>query len=340
MCCSPRRRRETLALCTQVVQGGPGTLATVESIALAGKPIVVLSDSGGAATAVHQYCAGGINAVVEPAFKKMEEKLNTIKSLNDVYDGKQLTFFSLEDTSISGVDRPELSSSLLEAIVQMRGASALVEALSAELKIGTSIKHPKEGLGEIVTILPDGRRVVRFRKQNEERYAPQLLHRMIVELPSDSMRASSESMRSQNQRRKVSGAASKTLELTVVWDQPALTKKVLASLDTNDPDTMQEIDIAMTHAIELQREKVLEQFFELPDVTMKTVDMLRLYMKPDKSKFLSSNRLLQERLRQMVYEKAVLKADHPHALYQRALSKFFRGVSPMLQQELKLCDHT
>jgi len=38
----------------------------------------------------------------------------------------------------------------------------------------------------------------------------------------------------------------------------------------------------------------------------------------------------------MVYEKAVLKADHPHALYQRALSKFFRGVSPVLQQELKV----
>jgi len=103
---------------------------------------------------------------------------------------------------------------------------------------------------------------------------------------------------------------------------------------------MQEIDIAMTHAIELQREKVLEQFFELPDVTMGSVDMLRLYTKPDKSKFLSSNRLLQERLREMVYEKVVLKADHPHALYQRALSKFFRGVSPVLQQELKLCDHT
>ena len=58
---SPRRRRDVCShcLCTsklaaQVVQGGPGTLATVESIALAGKPIVVLSDSGGAATAVHQ----------------------------------------------------------------------------------------------------------------------------------------------------------------------------------------------------------------------------------------------------------------------------------------------
>ena len=68
---------------------------------------------------MHQYCAGGINAVVEPAFKKMEAKLNTIKSLNDAYDGKQLTFFSLEDTSVFGVDRPELSSSLLEAVAAL-----------------------------------------------------------------------------------------------------------------------------------------------------------------------------------------------------------------------------
>lgn len=118
-----------------------------------------------------------------------------------------------------------------------------------------------------------------------------------------------------------------------------MTKKILASLDTNNPETMQDVDIAMTHAIELQREKVLEQFFELPDVTMKSVDMLRLYTKPDKSKFLSSNRLLQYRLRQMSYEKAVEKAD-THALYQRALSRFFRGVNPVLQQELKLCDRT
>jgi hypothetical protein len=68
---------------------------------------------------VHQYCAGGINAVVDPAFHKMEAKLHTIKSANDAYSGRQLTFFSLEDRSVSGV---ELSSSLLEAIVQMNGA--------------------------------------------------------------------------------------------------------------------------------------------------------------------------------------------------------------------------
>jgi|NorSeaMetagenome_1021524.scaffolds.fasta_scaffold251386_1 hypothetical protein len=94
---------------------------------------------------VHQYCAGGINAVVDPAFHKMEAKLHTIKSANDAYSGRQLTFFSLEDRSVSGV---ELSSSLLEAIVQMNGASALVEGLSADLKIGTSIRHPKDESSE------------------------------------------------------------------------------------------------------------------------------------------------------------------------------------------------
>ena len=78
-----------------VVQGGPGTLATVESTALAGKPIVVLVDSGGAATALHKYCTQGLEAV-EPKFQAHKEKLESIKSLNDSYGGKQLLFFSLE----------------------------------------------------------------------------------------------------------------------------------------------------------------------------------------------------------------------------------------------------
>jgi len=57
-----------------VVQGGPGTLATVESTALAGKPIVVLADTGGAATALHAFCNGGIDAV-EPRFQNLEASL-------------------------------------------------------------------------------------------------------------------------------------------------------------------------------------------------------------------------------------------------------------------------
>ena len=157
-----------------------------------------------------QYCAGGINAVVDPAFHKMKAKLDHIKSLNDAYDGKQLTFFSLEDCS-------ELSSSLLEAIVQMHSASTLVE--TEDLKIGTTISHPMKGLGQIVQILPDTRRVVRFRENEEESYAPQLIHKMIVET-SDRLRSGS--LRSKSPvlenivRSKQNNAYARTLELTVV----------------------------------------------------------------------------------------------------------------------------
>ena len=139
----------------------------------------------------------------------MKAKLDHIKSLNDAYGGKQLTFFSLEDCS-------ELSSSLLEAIVQMHSASSLVE--TEDLKIGSSISHPMRGLGQIVQILPDTRRVVRFNENDEESYAPQLIHKMIVET-SDSL--CSGSLRPISPREslvlsKQNNAYARTLELTVV----------------------------------------------------------------------------------------------------------------------------
>ena len=43
-----------------VVQGGPNTLDMMSAAAKQGSPLLVLSDSGGAATALAQYCAGGI----------------------------------------------------------------------------------------------------------------------------------------------------------------------------------------------------------------------------------------------------------------------------------------
>ena len=40
-----------------VVQGGPGTIRTVASIASKGHPIIVMVDAGGAGTAIHQVAA-------------------------------------------------------------------------------------------------------------------------------------------------------------------------------------------------------------------------------------------------------------------------------------------
>ena len=70
-----------------VVQGGPGTLATVAATAKNHNPIVLLVDSGGAASAIHAYVKGGIDAV-EQRMRGGEEQLKVIKSENDICGGK------------------------------------------------------------------------------------------------------------------------------------------------------------------------------------------------------------------------------------------------------------
>ena len=47
-------------------------------------PIVILADSGGAATAVYQYCMHGMEGV-EETFRPHEALLRTIKRLNEVH---------------------------------------------------------------------------------------------------------------------------------------------------------------------------------------------------------------------------------------------------------------
>jgi hypothetical protein len=55
-----------------MVQGGPGTVATVRASLEAGNPVVVLWDSGGAAEAVYEYCK--FDRVL-PKFAKQEPSL-------------------------------------------------------------------------------------------------------------------------------------------------------------------------------------------------------------------------------------------------------------------------
>ena len=64
-----------------VVQGGIGTLDTMLASAEVGCPLLVLCDSGGAASAVSEYCGvtgtsadGGIDNVEDPTFAALETK--------------------------------------------------------------------------------------------------------------------------------------------------------------------------------------------------------------------------------------------------------------------------
>ena len=52
--------------------------------AQAGQPVVILSDSGGAATAILDYIQGGIE-YVHDKFQPHEETLRKIKTINEAY---------------------------------------------------------------------------------------------------------------------------------------------------------------------------------------------------------------------------------------------------------------
>eukprot|EP00966_Prymnesium_polylepis_P057389 1328845-Prymnesium_polylepis.2 len=70
-----------------VAQGGPGTVATVLAAACTATPIVILADSGGAATALHDYMTNGIDAV-EKRFKSHAESMRMVSQMNQFYGGR------------------------------------------------------------------------------------------------------------------------------------------------------------------------------------------------------------------------------------------------------------
>jgi len=95
-----------------VVQGGPGTLKTVLASAKQRHPVLIVSDSGGAAAAIAEYVQE--DNVSDVLFQK-DELLKTLESIRQLHQKSGellLTFFSLNDDE-------EMSKLLLQAIVKM-----------------------------------------------------------------------------------------------------------------------------------------------------------------------------------------------------------------------------
>ena len=139
-----------------------------------------------------------------------------------------------------------MSSSLLEAIVQMLNAPSAYE----RLPVGTTVTHPKRGRGVIEEILPDLRRAVRFEDGDVHRYKPESLYKLLGNLGTDSGEMSEATKEAERQ------ALSKTLGLTVVWDRPELARKILASIQMEEPGAMREVCDALQRALGLHRREV------------------------------------------------------------------------------------
>ena len=99
-----------------IVQGGPGTLEGCLNTMLAGVPVLVLVDTGGACQAIYEYChaKGGRDKVTDERFKKE----NLMKHLEGIAAKYQeiptlLTFFKMHDQG----ECDEIHRTLLSAIV-------------------------------------------------------------------------------------------------------------------------------------------------------------------------------------------------------------------------------
>tara|TARA_B110001452_G_scaffold72343_2_gene58528 strand:- start:825 stop:2270 length:1446 start_codon:yes stop_codon:yes gene_type:complete len=111
-----------------VVQGGPGTLDNMLHAAQKSCPIVIVAESGGAATAVYRFCNAEVPGELEEdvwfedeLMKKFEKKrlvFEQLLRLHQEHDGRLLNFFSpLGETDADGDN--DMSTMLLNSIVKM-----------------------------------------------------------------------------------------------------------------------------------------------------------------------------------------------------------------------------
>ena len=143
----------------------------------------------------------------------------------------------------------------------------------------------------------------------------------------------------------------KTLLLTVIWDRPELASKVLARLDGKAGQaaagSLTEITVAMQRALEMRRERVVPLFLALPGFSPKRINMGRLFLQPDKNKFLSHSPQLHKKARLLdnhgpfqleVVDKRRVALNYFR--YQKALFRFYHALSPVLAHLLRTTSAT
>lgn len=161
-----------------VVQGGPNTLDMMTASAKEGSPLLILSDSGGAATALDQYCKGGISRVSDPVFAGFEDKLEALRAMDAAREGSLMTFFRLSDD-----DEESMSTALLRCLFRNLMFYQVADAApAAKLSLGAA------QLGKVVDRLQEAasrrrdhmqRALMLAVKWNQVEFAK----RMLAELP-------------------------------------------------------------------------------------------------------------------------------------------------------------
>eukprot|EP00966_Prymnesium_polylepis_P012533 288145-Prymnesium_polylepis.1 len=111
-------KRNHISKVLMAVQGGVGTLSAIHTAGFNGMPVVLLADSGGASTAMREYCTSGMEGVTDARFHEHETLMRNIVGVHEAYGRRQLKFMAMTGEDGNTLD---VKGMLLESIIDMIG---------------------------------------------------------------------------------------------------------------------------------------------------------------------------------------------------------------------------
>ena len=254
-----------------VVQGGRGTLDMMMASARLGSPLLVLADTGGAASAVAQFFDGGsMDHVTDAAFRveRCEAQLRELHALHGEREGTLVSFFRVSEDE-DDAQGAGLSSAILGCLFRNLMFYRPGEALHG------NARTPHAAV---------------LQQRKKEKGQP-------ADPAAQLMAATAEVLkryRDQMQR---------ALLLTVKWNQPALARRVLFELPPGR-DHSRPLRAMLQHALQLRRVEIVRMLLERPGVQVAAVSLCQLYLLEDPYNFFRSEASLSlaERLQQNLPE--------------------------------------
>ena len=293
-----------------VVQGGPNTLDMMSAAAKQGSPLLVLSDSGGAATALAQYCAGGIGRVTDPAFASSEAKLEALETMDKQREGSLITFFRLADDDAEETMSTALLRCLFRNLMFYQHGIVSESASRSDSRAASNRSGTRGGT---TTSLLD-----------ESPFSMAKLGTGGISKLIDAAQDAAKTRRDHMQR---------ALLLAVKWNQVDFARRMLSELPGHE-DYSRPLNKMLQQAIEMQRVEIVQLLLERPGCEVSSLSLCQLFLHEDPYNFLRSDLNLQSRLQRRLADGTLSTRGQSYDTYKEVVGPFLAERAPLLYLSL------
>lgn len=313
-----------------VVQGGPGTLRTVVSAVKRGVPVVVIVDSGGCASAIHNFLT-----------RSKEEELEISKAEGELElaEAELITARAAVDEAAAGLPLKEASAAHMEARINWRRAKQRRERAEMSLHVlEQKLLRSSASVQRAFSPLNFIRQLRELREKKKLIQLFELAHNATADISQSILSAVACDQKLEEH---------KMLELAIVWNNSRMIGNILAqagkqkpvvasgrdddkATEEDEPSTLWDsarynMQAALQLALELQQADVVAMLLS-NGADIGCVLLSRLYLLPEKNKFRLFSQM-QTTARREVQEwlKADTKVFAPR-LASRISSRVSRGA--------------